>query len=258
LGHLHQQQEHVDDGSSIDESPHTSDGLARLRHRKGGVMYDASVLARLAGWSGGLRPVVTTQSRRVIRAGDEAAAALEVRVAGYEGGILQVESADSRILGFDRRAVVIDFRSGAERFRLQGSLEILSQTPPLLAALHPVTVPGELQPRKSVRVPTNVAVRLASADSPTGEEVWHTTTTHDLSTGGVRLRTVGDIRDGQRLRINLELANGPIELVGDVLEVIGDGTSRIRFVDVSESDAQRLLGHHVDLKNTGDRRDLTS
>jgi len=221
-------------------------------------VFDANVLARLAGWSGGLRPVVTTQSRRVIRAGQDAVATIDVTVAGYESGILRVETADSAILGFDQRAVVIDFRSGAEVLRLQGSLEILSRTPPLRAALHPVTVPGELQPRRSPRVPTNVAVRLTSAYSSPGAEVWHATTTRDLSAGGVRLRTVGELSAGQRLRINLELASGPIELVGDVLEVIGDGTTRIRFIDVSESDAQRLVRHHVDLHGTREHRDATS
>jgi len=220
-------------------------------------VYDASVLARLAGWSGVLRPAVATESRRIIRAGEDAGTALDVTVAGYQGDILQIESSDSRMIGLDRRAVVVDFRSGAELLRLQGSLEILGSAPPFLAALHPVTVPGELQPRRSVRVPTRVTVRLTPADSSPGAEVWHETTTRDLSAGGVRLGTVGEIHVGQRLRIELDLSSGPIALVGDVLDVMDDTTTRIRFVGVSESDAQRLLRHRDDLQIAREHHGLT-
>ncbi len=220
-------------------------------------MYDAGALSRLAGRTGGLQPVVANDSRRIIHAGEEAVTELEVTVAGYEGDVVRIESVDSRIHAFDRRAVVISFGSGPERLRLNGSLEIVRPTPPILAVLHPITVPGELQRRKSVRVPTNVAARLARADDSPDVAVWHPTTTRDLSDGGVRLRTVGDFEVGQRLRVDLSLATGTVELSGEVVENVGDGTTRIRFIDVSEADLQRLQRHSVDLRVASERRDLT-
>ncbi len=220
-------------------------------------MYDAGALARLAGRTGGLQPVVANDSRRIIHAGEESVTALEVTVASYEGHVLHIESTDSRVHAFDGRAVVIVFGSGEERLRLQGSLEIIRPTPPILAALHPITVPDGLQRRKSVRVPTNVAARVAQAGSP-DSAVWHTTTTRDLSDGGVRLRTVGDFGVGQHLWIHLALATGPVELSGEVIEVVGDGTTRIRFIDVSESDLHRLQRHSVDLQVASESRDSIS
>jgi hypothetical protein len=221
-------------------------------------LYDAGALARLAGRTGGLQPVVDSESRRIIHAGEESATALEVTVASYEGHVLHIESADTRVHGFDGRAVVIVFGSGEERLRLHGSLEIIRPTPPILAALHPITIPDQLQRRKSVRVPTNVAARLAQADGSSDAAVWHATTTRDLSDGGVRLRTVGDFGVGQHLRIHLALATGPVELSGEVIEVVGDGTTRIRFIEVSESDLQRLQHHSVDLQVANESRDSIS
>jgi hypothetical protein len=60
--------------------------------------------------------------------------------------------------------------------------------------------------------------------------------------------TVGDIRFGDRLRIDLQLATGRMEVMGHVLDVMGDRTTRIRFEDVPDSDAQRLQRHPVDLQ----------
>jgi hypothetical protein len=69
-------------------------------------------------------------------------------VVDHEGGVLQVERANAGILPLEGRAVVIDFRSGAEVVSLAGSLEIRRPTTPFLAA-----------------------VRLTSADSPPGSAV---------------------------------------------------------------------------------------
>lgn len=59
---------------------------------------------------------------------------------------------------------------------------------------------------------------------------------------------MGDLQPGQRLRIELQLATGRIEVEGELLAVADDGTTRIRFDDVAEEDVQRLLRHHVDLE----------
>jgi len=210
-------------------------------------VFDASVLARLTGMSGRLRLAVSMGSSRIIRAGQEQAT-VDVDVAGHDGGILHMECTDARILELDRRAVVIEFQSGGQIVPLEGSLEIMRPAPPYLVAVHPLAVPDTLQRRNWIRVPTTVAVRLADADAPPGAEVWHATTTRDLSPGGVCLSTVGDLRVGQRLRLDLRLASGQLELLGQVLDVVLDGTTRIGFLGVSESDQQRLLRHHVELQ----------
>jgi len=211
-------------------------------------VFDASVLARLVGWSGGLRPTIRAESQRVIRALEAAVDTLDVTVVDHDGGIVHIESADARILGLDRRAVVVDFRSDDELIQLEGSLELLRSSAPYLVALHPVAMPDKLQRRNWVRVPTKVAVRLTDAAAPAGGEVWHATTTRDLSPGGACVMTVGDVHAGQQLRIDLQLASGRIEVQGEVLRVLDDGTTRIKFHGVSESDVQRLLRHHVDLE----------
>jgi len=125
--------------------------------------------------------------------------------------------------------------------RLHGSIEILSSTNPILAALHPVAVPHDLQRRQAIRVRLERTVRLARHEDMPGSRTWHTTKTVDLSTGGVRLATIGDFQVDQRLVIAIELSSGPIELMGQVLAIMNDGTARIRFVDVSNTDAMRLL-----------------
>jgi len=204
------------------------------------VYDDTSVLARLMGQSGSLRAAGAAEPRRIIRAGEDALVRLEVSVVGHEDGVLRIESTDSQILGLDGRAVVVDFGSGAERLHLSGSLELLTPMAPFLAALHPVMLPDGLQRRRAVRVPTQLIVRLALDEDPPHRMTWYTTKTCDLSAGGVRLITVGDLLVGQRIRIALELSAEPLEVAGTVLDVLDDGTSRIRFLDVSDSDSLRL------------------
>jgi hypothetical protein len=216
--------------------------------RKGADVFDASVLARLMGWSGGLRVAGTTKSKRIVRSDEYTAATIDVTVVGDEEGIVRVESPDEGILEYDGRTVAIDFGTGMDSVRLEGSLEILSPTPPILAALHPIAMPERLQRRQWVRVSTYVAARVADADAPPGGQVWYSTTTNDLSPGGTCLRTVGDFRAGQRLRIDLRLASGQVELIGTVLRILDDGTTRIQFSDLSESDMEKLTNHPIDIQ----------
>jgi len=202
--------------------------------------YDASVLARLTGRSGGLRPAGSTTSSRIIR-GTDSTTTLQVRVTGHGKGTLLLESTDPRMVGLDRRAVVVDFGSGSDFLRLHGSIEILPSTDRILVALHPVAVPRGLQRRQAVRVRTEKTVQLARYEGGSEGRTWHTTTTVDFSAGGARLATIGDFQVGQRLVIAMELASGPIELMGQVLAIMDDGTTRIRFIDVPNPDGMRLL-----------------
>jgi c-di-GMP-binding flagellar brake protein YcgR len=117
-----------------------------------------------------------------------------------------------------------------------------------VATLHPIAVPDQLQRRQWTRVPTNVAARVTAADGRPGNEQWHATTTRDLSPGGACVVTVGALRAGQRVRIDLRLASGNVEVTGEILDIAADGTARIRFVNVPESDVQRVLRHHMDLQ----------
>jgi len=211
-------------------------------------VFDKSVLARLVGLQGDLRPTIRAESKRVIRALEQSVDTLEVTVVGHEGGILVLETTDARVLGLDHRAGVIGFRLGDEEVQLEGSLELLHRSPPYRLALHPVATPDVLQRRNWVGVPTNVAARLANAEEVRGSEHWLATTTRDLSPGGACVTTVGDLQPGQRLRIELQLATGLVEVEGEVLAVVRDGTTRIRFDVVAEESVKRLLRHHVDLE----------
>jgi c-di-GMP-binding flagellar brake protein YcgR len=210
-------------------------------------VFDASVLDRLVGWSGKIQPKNRAQSQRIIRAKD-LIGAIEVIVVGHENGVMKVESDASQILQFEGHAVVIEFRTETELIRLEGSLAIHGSTPPFVATLHPIAMPDQLQRRQWARVPTNVAVRVAAADDPAEAETWHTTTTRDLSPGGACVVTVGALRAGQRVRLDLRLASGNVNVIGDILDIAADGTARIRFVNVSEPDVQRVLRHHMDLQ----------
>ncbi|HTZ10729.1 MAG TPA: PilZ domain-containing protein [Acidimicrobiales bacterium] len=223
--------------------------MAGNREPEGCFVFDASVLARLVGLQGGLRPTIRAESKRVIRALEQSIDTLEITVVGHEGGILQVESADARVLGLDHRAVVVDIPLDGEDVQLEGSLELLRPSPPYRVALHPVATPDTLQRRNWVRVPTKVAARMAGAEEPRGSERWIATTTRDLSPGGTCVTTVGEVEPGQRVRLELRLATGQIEVEGVVLAVMDDGTTRIRFEGVAEEDVQRLLRHHVDLES---------
>lgn len=211
-------------------------------------MFDASVLTRLVGMQGALRPTIRSESTRIIRALEQAIDAVDVLVVGHESGVLQLESGDAKVFDLDHRAVVIAFVLDGEDVQLEGSLELRTRNTPYQMVLHPVVTPHVLQRRKWVRVPTKVAVQLTPADSEPGSEQWLATTTRDLSPGGACVSTVGDFQPGQRLRIELHLATGQIEVVGEVLAVVADGTTRIRFDNVSEDDIQRLLRHHSDLE----------
>jgi hypothetical protein len=220
----------------------------RLKAAWGGAgVFDPSVLTRLVGLSGRIQPTIKASSQRIIRAG-ETTPAIDVTFVGHDGGAMKVESAAPQILGLDGRAVVIEFLSGTELIRLEGSLAIERTTAPFLAALHPIAMPDQLQRRRWTREPTNVAVRVANADDPPGSETWHTTTTRDLSPGGACVVTVGFLQVGQRLRIDLRLASGQVDLTGEVLDILKDGTTRIQFTGASQSDVQKVLRHHMDLQ----------
>jgi len=207
-------------------------------------VFDASVLSRLVGLQGGLHPTIRAESKRVIRALEQAIDVLEVTAVGHDDGILQLESADARVLGLDRRAVIVEFGLDGEVVQLDGSLELVRRSAPYAVALHLVVTPDVLQRRNWVRMPTRVAARIAADDGPGS---WLPTTTRDVSPGGACVTTVGDLTAGQRVRVELQLASGQIEVAGEVLDVQGDGTTRIRFDGVAEEDVQRLLRHHADL-----------
>jgi len=216
--------------------------------RGGTALFDASVLARLVGLPGGLRPAITGGSQRIIRAVEDSVDTLDVTVVGEEGGIIHVECADPRILALDRRAVVIAIRPGEDLLRLEGSLELVRPIEPFRAALHLVAMPDVLQRRKWARAPTNVVVRLTVTEDSADDPLWHETRTVDLSPGGVCLTTIDVLQVGQHIRMHLQLAGGLVDVRGEVLALTGAGTARVRFVDAPESEMERHVRHHLDVE----------
>lgn len=208
------------------------------------MQFDPTVLARLTGWSGVVKPAAAAPAKqRIIRAG-AAAEGIEVTVVDHAGGDLQVRTADPRIAGLNGRAVVADFRSSTGVLRLQGSLEMLPAVDGTagsqVAAIRPFVIPDGLQRRASVRVPTNVAVRFRIVG---GDGVHWSTTTRDLSAGGAKTATVGDVEAGHRLLLELDLSSGTVTVEGDVLELTDQGTTRIRFRDVPPATAESIERH---------------
>lgn len=210
------------------------------------IQFDPTVLARLAGWLGVLRPATapTPGRQRIIRAGS-APEPIEVTVVDHSGTDLRIRTSEERIVSLNGRAVVADFRSGSGVLRLQGSLEMLQvvrdDPPTFVAAIRPFVLPDGLQRRAAVRVATNVAVRLSVAG---GGGQRSASTTRDLSTGGARIVTVGEIQVGDVVHLELDLGSGTVHVDGDVLDVTAADTTRIRFHAMAE-ETKALLERHL-------------
>ena len=207
-------------------------------------MFDESVVARLVGLSGELRPAISASSPRIVRALENNLDTVPIEVVGHGEGAAHMESADARLLALDHRAVVVDLHESLNTLRLEGSLTLLPTEKRFRACFFPLALPETLQRRRWARSAITVGAQIAVA-SDAGEAAWHSTTTSDLSAGGGCVLSVEGFEEGMAVRMILGLVSGEFQVTGRVLQIKEDGTTRIMFFDHEESELQRLLQHHV-------------
>lgn len=70
-----------------------------------------------------------------------------------------------------------------------------------------------------------------------------TVTAVDISGGGLRLSGLPALERGTRLLLGLELDGAAVEVEGEVLGCLSDGTVRVAFVGASEAASQRIVRH---------------
>lgn len=151
---------------------------------------------------------------------------------------VRLESRDRSLAKLDGRFVTVDVSTKDGLFRIRGSFEVKISDPlPVIAVIKGVQGPEVLERRQSIRVRVRLPVDLHM--QPARED--YRTQTIDLSGGGARLAGAGGCRRGQRLTMSLWLSSGPVELNAEVLEVMADGSVRVRFRELNESVSKRVM-----------------
>gem|GEM_PF-6878207 len=153
---------------------------------------------------------------------------------------LRLESRDERLAALDGAAVVGEIPSNEALVRFWGRCRVLVAAPlPVVCTVVPDRPLDMLQRRSWVRVQLSVPVQLTvDAHRKAGS---FRTRSRDLSGGGIRLAEAGPLRGGERVRLSIWLPSGPVEVDGDVLEVLPDGSTRVRFCRLTEAVSKRIV-----------------
>ncbi len=165
-----------------------------------------------------------------------------------EGSALRLASGDEGFADFDGHEVVGQAGTGAELVRVTGTIAVhVADRLPVVATLLALRVPEAIQRREWVRVPAPMPVRYRQ-EAPGRRGQPSAAIALDLSGGGTRVSGMSRLPPGARVVLELDLGSGPVDVDGEVVGVLPDGTTRLRFVQVPEAVSRRIVRHVFSLQ----------
>ncbi|HXW34078.1 MAG TPA: PilZ domain-containing protein, partial [Acidimicrobiales bacterium] len=106
------------------------------------------------------------------------------------------------------------------------------------------------QRRQWVRVRVAVPVELKGTGT---RKASLSTSTVDISGGGVRLGDARPMRRGDGVSMAIELPDGSVEVTGRILDIASGGEARVKFEGLSEGASKRIVRFVFDVQRDSGR-----